>query len=517
MATNVSTPYSGAKRLINTADIPNWMNAYDAERLASYQLYEDIYWTVPQTFKLQQRGTEENPIYIPSGRIIVNTMDRYAGPNWRPVLDPAFGTEQEQATALLAMTDLIKRERMGSKYDSGKLYGHIRGDWAWSITANAEKPQGSRITIKSIDPGLIFPIEDPEDEDRILGVDLIEQIVIGDDLRIKRVRYLKSEHEDHPDGSLAPGGPVSYQVDVLDVENWETNPKTIKNPQYTKEPVLLHASITNVPVYIIKNFEEPQNPWGSSEMRGLERIFAALNQSITDEELALALEGLGMYSSAKGQPQDSQGRPTTWQLGPGRVVHDETFKRVNGIGTVQPFQEHLKYLDDKIHQVTGASDVARGQVDVTVAESGIALALRMGPILSSAGKKETLIQESMDQMLFDLRNWFLAYEGLNMESIRFHSTFGEKIPKDNAKRFNELLQLYSADPPLITAAYFRDACREMGMEIPMDVTNLTIAQERAAMQVVMDPYGARVEEEMAAGEGEEEQEFSEEEVPAEDF
>lgn len=515
MATNVSTPYSGARKLINSADIPNWMNQYDAERLASYQLYEDIYWTVPQTFKLQQRGTEENPIYIPSGRIIVNTMDRYAGPNWRPVIDPAFGSATEQAEALQFMSDLIKRERMGSQYNAGKLYGHIRGDWAWTITANSAKPEGSRLTIKSIDPGLIFPIEDPNDDDRKLGIDLIEQIVLGEDLRIKRVRYLKSEHPDHPGGTEEPGGPISYQVDVLEVENWETEPKTIKNPNLTVEPTLLDPRITNVPVYLIKNFEEPQNPWGSSEMRGIERIFAAINQAITDEELALALEGLGMYASSKGQPVDGSGRPTTWQLGPGRVVHDESFKRISGVNTVGPFQEHLKYLDDKIHQVSGASDVARGQVDVTVAESGIALALRMGPILSSAEKKETLIQESMDQFLFDLRIWGMVYEGVNLDPVRFNSTFGEKMPKDNAKRFNELMQLYTADPPLITAAYFRDACREMGIEIPTDVNGLTIAEERAGMMALMDPYGARVEEEMG-GEGEGEEEFVEEDAAAEE-
>lgn len=498
MATNVTTPYSGARRLINSADIPNWMNSYDAERLASYQLYEDIYWTNPQTFKLQQRGSEENPIYIPSGRIIVNTIDRYAGPNWRPVMDPDFGTPEQQAAALLFLKQLFKRERMSSQYEANKLYGHIRGDWVWTITANAAKPQGSRITIKAIDPGLVFPIPDPADDDRNLGIDLVEQITVGDDLRIKRTRYLKSEHPDHPDGTEEPGGPVSYQVDVLEVDNWETDPKTIKNPLFTVEPVTLNPLIVDVPVFCIKNFEEPQNPWGSSEMRGIERLFAAINQSITDEELTLALDGLGMYKSDKGQPLDGNGNPTTWQLGPGRVVHDETFARVQGVGTVTPMQDHIKYLEERAHQVTGASDVARGVVDVTVAESGIALALRMGPILTAGGKKETLIKEKMDQFLYNIGIWIKVYEGVDMSGVMVESTFGEKIPKDNEKRFNELMQLYSADPPLVTAGYVRDACREMGMEIPLEITGQAIADERAQMAEAMDPFGARAAAEIAA-------------------
>ena len=504
MATNVTTPYSGARKLINTADIPTWMNPYDAERLASYNLYENIYWTVPQTYKLLQRGSEENPIYIPSGRIICNTIDRYAGPNWRPVMDGTYGTPEQQATALAFLKNLFKRERMASQYDANKLYGHIRGDWVFTITANAAKPVGTRLTLKAIDPGLVFPIPDPKDDDRDLGIDLIEQIMVGEDLRIKRVRYLKSEHPDHPSGSLMPGGPISYQVDVLEVENWETEPKTIKNPDYTVDPVELNPLITSVPVYRIKNFEEPQNPWGSSEMRGIERLFAAINQSITDEELTLALDGIGMYASEKGRPIDASGNPTNWVLGPGRVVHDETFKRIDGVRTVQPFLEHVKYIEERAHQVTGASDVARGIVDVTVAESGIALALRMGPILKSAERKETLIRESMDQFLFDLRVWAKVYEGVDLTGIMVESEFGEKMPKDNEKRFNELMQLYTADPPLITAAYFRDACREMGIEIPIDLDGAAVAEERAQMAEAMDPYGARVNEEMDAAGGEEE-------------
>lgn len=492
----VVTPYSGAMRLINTSAIPTWMNEYDASRIASYALYENIYWNQPQTFRLQQRGNEENPLYIPSGRIIVNTMDRYAGTNWTPVLDPAFGTEAEQVEALAQVRRLFKRERIGSQYDSNKLYGLIRGDWCWVIEANSAKAAGTRLTVRAIDPSIVFPIEHPDDSDRNLGVDLVEQIKVGEDLRIKRVRYLKSEHPDHPSQSLTPGGPISYQVDVLEVENWETEPKLVRNPEVERAAVLLNPLIVDPPIFLIKNFEEPQNPWGSSEMRGLERIFAGVNQSMTDEELTLALDGLGMYTSDKGRPTDEQGNPTNWVLGPGRVVHDETFKRVDGVKTVQPFIEHTQFLLDQAYQVNGASDVTRGVVDVSVAESGIALALRMGPIINSSKKKNTLIQESMDQFMYNLKIWFQVYEGVNMSTVEFNSTFDDPIPEDKQARFDNLMAMYTADPPLITAAYFRDACREMGMGIPTDVNGQAIADERAAMLAASDPSGARMDEEL---------------------
>lgn len=493
---DVITPYTGARRLINISDMPNWINERDAERFSAYTLYENLYWTEPGSFKLVQRGKEENPIYIPSGRVIINTLDRYVGRGWAPMPDALMGTPEQQAAAMVSITALFRRERMRSQFESNKLFGIMRGDWLFYITANPDKPIGSRLKIRGIDPGQYVPLEDPEDADHIIGCDLVNQEVIGDTTYVRRTRYLKSEHPDHPSGSGAYGGPISYQEEILELENWE-DPAQAKVFQIVNPPVVLPADITNLPVYHIKNFDQPQNPFGISEMRGIERIMAAVNQSITDEELALALEGLGMYASDKGIPKDPvTGASIPWQLGPGRVVHDDSFKRVNGVQTVGPFQDHLKYLHDRINEVTGASDVARGLVDVTVAESGVALTIRMGPIIDTASKRDVLIEEVMNNLLFDLKGWLKVYEGVNIDTTQMVSTFGPKMPQNNKERFDQLLSMYTASPPLITASYFRDACREMGIAIPLDVTGAAIADEQSSMNEVMDPYGARVNEEI---------------------
>lgn len=497
MATTIITPYASALALINTADIPTWLNDYDAQRVASYGLYEDIYWTKPQTFKLIQRGGEKNPIYIPSGRVIVNTMDRYTAVDWEPVIDPTFGTPEEQIALLQAYTQLFRRERMGSKFQAAKLDGIMKGDWAFYITADAAKPQGTRIKIQAIGMDKVLPIEDPNDSERVLGYDIAEEILIGSDTRIKRTRYLKS---DSPDYSLAgagtPGGPIEFSVVAFEVQGWE-DPANQKPVVYDGEvPPTAMKGITNLPIYHIKNMEEVGNPFGSSEMRGIERMFAAVNQAVTDEELALALEGLGMYKSSKEPPAGG-----VWPLGPGRVVQDPDFERITGVNTVGPFQEHLSYLHGQMDEITGTSDVAKGKVDVTVAESGIALSIRMGPILTASKKKDTSIAEVMNQMLFDLRDWFLVYEGVNLVNTRAVSQFGDKMPENAEGRLKMLMQMYTATPPLITAAYFRDAARELGYNIPIEVTGLAIAQEQAQMNEAIDPYRTRLDEEIGAAGG----------------
>lgn len=495
MANEVRTPYDSAKRLIPPGNLPTWLNDYDAARYASYGLYEDIYWTNPATFKLQQRGAEENPIYVPSGRIIVNTMDRYVGKGFKVIIDPDFGTPAEQAAALTVITDFVKRERLRSAFAMNKLYGIMRGDWFWYITGNPNKAPGSRLSLRPLDPRMVFPINPKTDVDRIIGYDIVEQTVEGDTTYISRTRYLKPEHEDHPQSGQMDA-PISYQVDLLEVENWETEPKIART---VTPAVLMPAEITKLPLYHHKNMEEPGNPFGSSEMRGLERLMAGVNQSITDEELTLALHGLGMYKSDKGKPQDANGNPTAWNLGPGKVVHDGSFDRIPGVTTVTPYLDHVKYLEDRMHRVNGASDVAQGVVDVSVAESGVALALRMGPILDAASSKDLGIQEVWDNLLFDLMGWFKAYESFDFGAARAICTFGQKLPRNVQEEFDRLFQMVSADPPLITMAYFRDAVRELGVDIPIDVNSLSIGEELAQMRALVgDPMGARLDEEAGA-------------------
>src|SRR4051794_8477346 len=200
---DVITPYTGARRLINISDMPNWINERDAERFSAYTLYENLYWTEPGSFKLVQRGKEENPIYIPSGRVIINTLDRYVGRGWAPMPDALMGTPEQQAAAMVSITALFRRERMRSQFESNKLFGIMRGDWLFYITANPDKPIGSRLKIRGIDPGQYVPLEDPEDADHIIGCDLVNQEVVGDTTYVRRTRYLKSEHPDHPSGSGA--------------------------------------------------------------------------------------------------------------------------------------------------------------------------------------------------------------------------------------------------------------------------------------------------------------------------
>jgi hypothetical protein len=213
---DVFTPYSTASALMGV--LPTWMDEYDAQRITAYQIYEQIYWNVPDTYKLVQRGTAASPIYIPNGRTIVDSTDRYTAAGFGYVIDPQFGTTSDQTNLALALKTLFDRERFLSKFHANKRMGLIRGDWAFHIVADPLKDEGKRISIYTVDPGALFRIEAPDDTEKLLGYHIIEQIQDGDKTLIKRQTYTKGEDpysEDLWDGTIWSSHSLCRQRSLL--------------------------------------------------------------------------------------------------------------------------------------------------------------------------------------------------------------------------------------------------------------------------------------------------------------
>lgn len=498
-ALDVFTPYSTASALMGV--LPTWMDAYDAQRITAYQIYEQIYWNVPDTYKIVQRGSQDKPIYIPNGRVIVDATDRYTAAGFGYAADPAFGSTSDQTNAALAFKALFDRERFLSKFHANKRMGIIRGDWAFHIVADPLKPEGSRISIYGIDPGALFRIEAPDDTEKLLGYHIIEQIQNGDKTLIKRQTYTKGE-DPFADGPW--DGKIWSSLAVYDVDKWQD---WAADPvEKLVDPFPLDPRITALPVYHIRNMEEPGNPWGSSELRGFERIMAAVNQAISDEELALALEGLGMYATNSGPPTDDAGNESNWLLGPGRVVElsgagsgeDKVFfERVDGIGSVAPYQDHLKFLIDSLHEGSSTPLIATGQVDVSVAESGIALALQMSPMLSKTEIKDIGVRDTMIQMFYDLKQWLDVYEGIGTGEALIVPQFGPKLPRNVEEEANRIMAIVQAK--LASAEWGRAELTKLGYVFAAD-EGAKVDKETATQAAAVDPFAARASSE-AGGAG----------------
>lgn len=495
-AVEAFSPYSNVTSQF-TEGIPTWMDRYDAERIHAYQIYEQIYWNVPDTFKLVLRGEENTaPIYVPTARTIVDTTNRFLCPNPSFLIDPDMGTPEEQEQCRRQYSALLRRERFWSKFQANKLYGVMRGDWCWHITANPAKPPGRRIKIEAIDPGSYFPVTHPNDPDQIIAVHIVEQVLDQDDnVFIRRQTYQRGADPLNNNGSDTS---IWNSIGLFDVDEWQAiDDRAIR---VIKPPTKLPPQITAIPVYHIRNIESPGDPYGSSELRGFERIMAAVNQAVSDEELALALEGLGMYETDGGPPRDESGNITDWILGPGRVVEhppSSKFSRVSGVGSVQPVQDHLKFLIAQLKEATAVSDATTGKVDVQVAESGIALVMQLGPMLSKVSVREESVTDVHSQMFWDLRAWLAAYEKFNTPCIPL-PLWGSAVPDNRAVGIKEILDIFAAG--LADMEWAQAQLKNYGFEFDSGMAN-RILNEQAARARATDPFASRMEEEYDTEEG----------------
>lgn len=499
-----NTPYETAIPFVR--DVPGWMNEYDSARLASYTVYADMYNNTDGNTEAMLRGADDLPLYVPTARSLVNTIARYVGRGYGFTFDDTVGTPLEQETAVAAMQALFDREQIILKFKMAVKEMIKLGDAFWYITGDSSKPEGSRISIKTVDPALVFPITLDDDPDRVVGYNMVEQITVGDELVIQRQRWLKNTSPDHPDytppvfdaatGQWSGGpnhdAPVVYDKVTLEIENWESPDEQVivstDIPQF-----YFPKEIKQLPIYHWKNNPESGNPFGSSELRSIERLIAGINQSATDEDTTLALQGIGLYKTKKGGgPVDSNGNPTDWVLGPGVVVEDEDFDRVDGVKTTVPFQEHIKYLEEKADSVVGITDVTRGAVTAEVAESGVALSIRMAPTIDAATEKDEMIAAVNNQMLYDLRDWFKAFEGVDFGEVVLTTMFGDKIPRNRKDEIAELDNLL--ERKVISTAYYRqEMTKRFGYKFPKEIED-EIAADVAREQPV-DSYAGRLMDE----------------------
>lgn len=436
----VEAPFGKYSSVSRYAEMPGWVPDAHKERIASYDIYNQIYWShVAKGYKIMNRGLDasDDPLYVPSSRIMIETLNRYVAPklwfNPQPITEPGVepdesGSDQALLAAQKAFTDLFARERFASRYAANKREGLIKGDWLWHLVADPDKPQGKRISVLAAKPESYFPVFEDEtvlggDPDKMVAVILAELVQVGDEQQVRTQRYFRQ-----PDGTIMSG------LDMWKTDEWFKwrYDDEVKMPLSTiTPPTPLPAQITAFPVYHVPNTEEVGEIFGSSEMRGLEVLQAALNQSMTDEDLSLALMGIGVFATEEaGSPRDSTGNVIPWYIYPGAVLENaKGLRRVEGITTLAPYTDHVSRLEGYLGDASGATDAAKGRMEVAEAESGVALQLRLAPTLSRAGEKDQIITDVHAQMFYDLATmWFPAFEGINLTAVSVLPTLGDKLP-----------------------------------------------------------------------------------------
>lgn len=478
------TPYSTVAPLLGA--LPAWVSAAEQQRVASYLKYEEIFWSSEAGFEEVLRGDNENPIFLPTAKTLVNTVNRYTAPDFTYTMEVnplGAGTDADVVLATQAVEDLFKRERFYSKFASNKRYGLIRGDWLWHILYDLDKPQGHRLSITAVDPAAYFPVYDEEDPEKIIKVHLAELITVNGQPAVSRLTYEKL---------LAADGTTQIQRShgIFELDKWW---EADKPTAVVLAAEMLPLEITSIPVYHLKNFD-PNAPFGSSLLRGLESVLVGLNQSISDEDLALAMEGIGIFATDGRGPTDEQGNEIAWILGPGRVLTQANgLRRITGVTSVSPYGDHLGRLEKAAKESVGASDVAVGQVDGATAESGVAILLKLGPILALTDEGDKDIVDVHGNLFYDLMKWLAVVEELALlqgsgplaiPKVTMTPIIGAKIPVNRKQVIDDVVALRNLIPPLLSVRTSHDMLRAAGLAIPDDEAQ-QLATEAAG--VSLDP------------------------------
>jgi hypothetical protein len=494
MASGAFTPYSTGEAFFGQK--PAYVsNDLDAQRLQSYKLYEQLFWNAPDVLKVALRGSNSQPIYIPSARTIIDTTNRYYGAAWNVIAIPASlspGNASAITAGQMAIADLMRRERYKSKFNGKKRYNLIWGDSIWHITADPSKPQGTRISMTSLDPSMFFPIFEDDDTESVIGCHLIQQTTNdAGDPRIQRLTYRK-----------AASGGITVEEGLFEVDKWEDD--TAAPEVIIQKLTSLPSQITALPVYHTKNTENPGDPFGSSEIRGLERIMGAINQTMSDEDLAAALLGIGMYATNASRPIDPDtGKPIDWLLGPGRVVHydGDNWNKVPGADNIDAvYGAHYTRLWDALYSVSSTPEVAVGSIDVSVAQSGVALQIQLGPMLSKAAEKDQLLIDTETQMWHDIMQmWMPAYESTTFAGVDVQCVTGDAVPVDRVAKFAELNDMY--DRGIIDSDFYRKECEKLGYSFPSGIKATADAEFKARNEAQLGTAQLNAETAGAGGTG----------------
>lgn len=504
--------YATATQLKQT--VPAYVtDADDQDRVRAYVTYQQIWDNVPDAFKALLREGDD-PLarrYIPLVRDIIESVNRYLAVDMEMVWTATPGntvTDDQMAEWNSRLDAFWAREEMGIKFLSSKRWMLIKGDAVLHITADASKAEGARVSISEIEPEQYFPIYDPLNAERVIGC-YLTSIVLDDKQEeiAQRIEYRKVLSEEQAAELGAPVGAVFYRLGYFEPDGWDERDLDVKiapvdPPQWAAIPegapdpyagYALDPSITSIPVYHFRNRRRggQVGRFGTSEVQGLETIYAGIVQNASDTDLAVAMVGLGVYYTTSGKSRDAAGNVIPWVVGPASVAElepDSVFGRVQGITTVQPMLDHLGYLESGARGASAAPQIASGSVDTSVAQSGVALRIQFMPTIAANAEREVELASKWTHLLFDLMTmWFPVYEGWAPLPLQPSVVFGDPLPLDRKSILDEVTALVAAGiaSKEWAATYLAE---KLGYQFPSDM----VAKAAAEAQAALDAEAAQI-------------------------
>lgn len=495
-------PYESATLLGTQVDF-SYLPDKDQVRAEAYKKYDQLYWNDRGQYALRLLEGEE-PTFVPNPKTVVDATSHFLlkglrvspkdpeNPSGRDEQVEATGSPEDRKPAKSmgdALQAFLDREMFYARFQNAKHAGVARGDWCFHLTADPEAEEGKRLSLTPVQPWKVILDEAPDDASRVIRAHLVELVPHPTEENKSAVRELLYEYGDQE--SPTDKFKVYRTQTVWSLEKPWYDEKERISLQVELAREILPDPISAIPVYMFHNINWDGGKYGISELKGFEKTFQGISQVVSDQSAALGLEGLGVYATDGGRPVSANGQETDWEVSPGKVMEVPTgtyFRRVEGVGSVRPNMDHIEYLETKIREAGGLSDVALGRIDVQTAESGIALAIKFMPTIAKTEERDELGMGKLKQLFFDWKAWHRAYESDDFQE-EIVVTIGDKLPSNRTERVNELNNML--DRQVISKRYYRSEMQKLGYIFPdnMQEEIAEEAREEAELKALLAPPG----------------------------
>jgi hypothetical protein len=502
-----ASPYDTATPLKVT--VPAYVtDEDDVLRVRAYTTYTAIWDNLPEAFSALLRAGDD-PLarrYVPVVRDIIEATNRYLGQDMETVWTPIPGntvSDPDMVEWTARFNAFWAREEVGIKFLSSKRWMLIKGDTVLHVTADPSKPEGSRVRLVEVEPEQYFPAFDPADGERVLGCYLASVVQDDEDNDIiQRIEYQRITTLDRSaEFGGAPLGTIFYRLGFYETDGWDARepdnkitpvapPSWAVIPDGAPDPFAgfaLDPLIVAIPVYHIRNRRRggKVGRFGVSEIQGLESVFAGIIQNTSDEDQTVAMDGIGVYWTTSGKSRDKDGNEIPWVVGPGSMAElepDGAMGRVDGVGSVQPYQDHIGYLTSVARGANGAPAVASGNVPTDVALSGVALRIHFMPTLAANAEREAEMASKWTQLLYGLLNmWFPAYEGWPALPLQPSVAFGDPLPPDRNAILAEIMALLSPVQLVSKEWAVQYLAEKLGYDFPANMLDTANAEQQATL------------------------------------
>ncbi len=303
---------------------------------------------------------------------------------------PDFVAAEEDAAAQEALTRIVERNNLHVTNYESALSNSFRGDAVLKVrwgrrSLAADKPEA---IIEEVPAGIYFPELDDDDVRRVLRVTLAWP---KRDPADRRNVYLRLE--EHEPGLIRHrlfrfgGGRAVEQVPLATLDAYRDLPEEEE------------TGLDHIPVFHVPNFRYGSRFWGISDYEGLESLFEALNNRVSQIDLVLDKHVAPKLILPPGFI-DEDGKVRFDQMEAIELAAGEQPPSyLTWEGQLAAAGEQYNRLLDLLFITTETAPSAFGLDKFGIAESGRALRLRLLRTLAKINRKRLYYDTALKQAL----------------------------------------------------------------------------------------------------------------------